>query len=291
MKRKFTFGDFVLHAMLAVLAFFAIFPFYYVLIVSFADPAQFLKRLLYILPYGFDFSSYAILFMENSMFNAFGVSLFVTLTGAMLSMTLTTTASYALSKKQTPLRMVVLYMILFTMFFSGQLIPYYVLIKSLGMRNSLTVMIIPAALNTFYLIILKNYFLTVPKSLEESAKIDGANDITVLFRILVPISLPILASITLFYSVDKWNDWWMAMLFLDDKKLWPLQMVLKDLIANISASSHSPIGKLMAVKFKRMNPQSVKMAAVIVTCVPIFIVYPFLQKYFTKGIMIGSIKE
>ena len=291
MKRKFTFGDFVLHAMLAVLAFFAIFPFYYVLIVSFADPAQFLKRLLYILPYGFDFSSYAILFMENSMFNAFGVSLFVTLTGAVLSMTLTTTASYALSKKQTPLRMVVLYMILFTMFFSGQLIPYYVLIKSLGMRNSLTVMIIPAALNTFYLIILKNYFLTVPKSLEESAKIDGANDITVLFRILVPISLPILASITLFYSVDKWNDWWMAMLFLDDKKLWPLQMVLKDLIANISASSHSPIGKLMAVKFKRMNPQSVKMAAVIVTCVPIFIVYPFLQKYFTKGIMIGSIKE
>jgi putative aldouronate transport system permease protein len=289
MKRKFNLTDGFIHIALALLALLAIFPFYYVLIVSFADPTQLLKRLLYILPYGFDFSSYAILFMENSMLKAFGVSFFVTLTGAALSMVMTTTAAYALSKKQAPFRSAVLYMILFTMFFSGQLIPYYVLIKTLGMRNSLTVMIIPAALNTFYLIILKNYFLTVPQSLEESAKIDGASEIKIFWKIVLPLSTPVIATIAFLGVLGRWNEWYSAMLFITKRELIPLQYFLQQIIMSMEFLTRNPLAKEM-LKGQAIPGETARMAMVVVTAGPLVLVFPFFQKYFVKGMTMGSLK-
>ena len=291
MKRKITIGDVVIQLALLFICFVCLFPFYYVLIVSFADPVVFMNKTIYALPYSFSTSAYRMLIEEGSMLNASAISVFITVAGTAMSMLTSTMAAYGLSKKGAPLRKFFMNMVLITMFFGGQLIPYYIQIKSLGLINNIWVLILPMLVSPFYLIILKNYFLTIPSGLEESAKMDGANDFMVLVRIVVPISLPILASITLFYAVDKWNEWWHAMLFLNDKAKWPMQMMLREILANLASSSLSPMGRMMAARFSNMNPLTAKMAALIMTAVPIIIVYPFLQKYFTKGIMIGSIKE
>lgn len=291
MKRQQTAGDALIHLFLGLLCFLCIFPFYYVLIVSLADPIVMMNQTAYVLPYSLDFSAYKLLFEENSVFSSALISAFITVTGTALSVLITLMAAYGLSKKVAPLRTLFMNMVLITMFFGGQLIPYYLQIKSLGLINSVWSLIIPTLVSPFYLIILKNYFLTIPVGLEESAKIDGANDFRILFQIIVPISLPILASISLFFAVDKWNEWWHAMLFINDKARWPLQMMLREILANISNSSVSPVGRMMAARYKNMNPLSAKMAAIIVTALPILVVYPFLQRYFTKGIMIGSLKE
>lgn len=283
--------DVLIIAFLTFLSLICFFPFYYVAIVSFANPITFMNQVLYILPYSFDLSGYKLLFEERSVLSSVSVSVFTTLVGTLLSILITAMSAYGLSKKGAPFRRLFMTMILITMFFGGQLIPYYVLIKSLKLIDSIWVLILPMMTNTFYLIILKNYFLSLPASLEESAKIDGANDIHIFYRIVVPISLPILASITLFFAVDKWNEWWHAMLFINSKAKWPLQMMLREILANITNASISPVGKLMMAKYKNMNPQTVKMAAILVTAIPILIVYPLLQRYFTKGILIGSIKE
>lgn len=291
MKRKIAVSDVVIYSILGLLCFVCVFPFYYVLIVSLADPIVMMNKTVYALPYSIDFSAYKLLFEENSVVSSAGVSVFVTLVGTALSLLISLMASYGLSKKQVPLRGLFMNMVLITMFFGGQLIPYYLQIKSLGLINSIWVLIVPSLVSPFYLIILKNYFLTIPAGLEESAKIDGAHDFRILFQIVVPISLPILASISLFLAVNYWNEWWHAMLFINEKSRWPLQMMLREILANISNSSISPVGRMMAAKYKNMNPLSAKMAAIIVTAIPILLVYPFLQRYFTKGIMIGSLKE
>lgn len=175
--------------------------------------------------------------------------------------------------------------IIFTMLFNGGLIPYYLTLKNLGFINNILVMILPTAISTFYLIIVINYFLTFSKSLEESAKIDGANDIFILFRIVLPASLPTLACITLFYSVDRWNEWWLAMIFISDLNKYPLQLLLRDMLTN-----YAKLEGHLGLSHVKVYDQGLKMAVVVFTALPILCVYPFLQKYFTSGIMVGSVK-
>lgn len=291
MKGKLLVSDIIIQLILSFIFLVCLFPFYYVIIVSFANPIVLMNKLIYALPYSFDLSAYRMLFEEGSIVSSAIISVFITIVGTVISMFIGVMAAYGLSKKRAPLRRFFMNMVLITMFFGGQLIPYYLQIKSLGLINNIWVLILPMLVSPFYLIILKNYFLTVPSGLEESAKIDGANDFRILFQIIVPISLPILASITLFYAVDKWNEWWHAMLFLNDKTIWPMQMMLREILANISTSSLSPMGRMMAARYMNMNPLTAKMAALVLTVAPIIVVYPFLQKYFIKGIMVGSMKE
>ncbi|NLW20528.1 MAG: carbohydrate ABC transporter permease [Clostridiales bacterium] len=290
-RRRLTIGDWMIHSVLGLLFLIAVFPFYYVLIVSFADPVVYIHKVAYILPYSFDFQAYRMLVEDSMLGSSLKISAFITVVGTFISILLTLMAAYGLSKKGSPLRRFFMTLVLIPMFFWGQLIPYYLQIKSLGLINKVWVMILPLIVSPFYLVILKNYFLSIPASLEESAKLDGANDLRILFQIIVPISLPVIASITLFFAVDKWNEWWHAMLFVNDQKKWPLQMMLRDMLSSLTNSSISAIGKLMASKYKNMNPLSARMAAIILATIPILLVYPFLQRYFTKGIMIGSIKE
>lgn len=281
--------DYLNHLLLGIFAVVTIFPFYYVIIMSFADATRISKIPLYILPFSFDFSSYKILFQNSAVLKGFAVSLFVAVAGTLFNMLMTVSAGYALAKKTLPFRRVFMGGIIFTMFFGGTLIPYYLTVKGLGLVNNLLVMIIPAGINTFYLIIIKNYFQTIPESLEESAKMDGANEIYILIKIILPISMPIMATFILFYAVERWNDWWLAMMFISKPDMRPLQMVLREIISNLQ-SLQSTMAKVIAQQRRPVYVQSLRMAVVLVATIPVLIVYPYLQKYFTTGIMIGSIK-
>lgn len=196
-----------------------------------------------------------------------------------------------MSKRGMPGRNAMLSLILFTMFFNGGLIPFYLVVKELGFVNNLLVMIIPAGLNTFYLIIMKNYFNTIPESLEESAKLDGANDLYILLKIIIPISAPFIATFALFYAVERWNEWWYALIFISDASKTPLQIYLRETLI----TSNSLLG-LMAQTMAEQDQSAkvytpaLQMAAVVLSSIPIIAIYPFLQKHFDKGIMVGSIK-
>jgi putative aldouronate transport system permease protein len=290
MKKHFDIPDFIIEVVLGLLALACFFPFYQTVIQSFGETSGGQAK-THLIPHSFNLSSYKFLISEGKAVRGFFVSIFVTCAGTFINMSCTSAGAYALSKKQLPGRNFILNAIIFTMYFSGGLIPYFLTIQKLGLQNNLFVMILPVAVNTFYLILMKNYFASIPASMEESAKIDGANDIDILFRIVLPTSLPILAAISLFYAVDRWNEWWLGMLFLNDTKLYPLQLVLREAITNISMLfNNSSIGAEIASKTQEIYPDSIKSAIIVISAVPIMIVYPFLQKYFSKGIMMGSIK-
>lgn len=276
---------------MSLLAFISIFPLYYVVIVSLGKYEEVARQAIYIFPTSIDLQAYKVIMGAGNLLQSFFVSTFVTIVGTAFSMILTIAAAYGLCKKAMPGRNFLLILVLITMFFNAGLIPYYLTVKGLGLINNILVLIIPLGISTFYLIILKNFFTTIPPSLEESAKIDGANDIYILYKIVLPTAAPIIATLILFYAVDHWNEWWHAMLFISDKKLFPMQMVLREVLFDFSQTQGNSIGA--AIKASKMNiyPRSVQMAIVVLTALPILLAYPFLQKYFTKGIMIGSIKE
>ena len=205
-------------------------------------------------------------------------------------MLLSVFGAYALSKKRLAGRKIILSMILFTMLFSGGLIPYYLVVSGLHLSNTIWAMIIPSAVNTFYLIIMKNYFSSLSPSLEEAAKIDGANDIQILFRVMLPISLPFIATFVLFYSVERWNEWWNALLFINDSSLQPLQIYMRNLLVNYNNQMSQQAMLILGDK-RSANFQAVQMASIVVSTVPILCIYPFVQRHFVKGVMVGSVKE
>ncbi len=274
-----------------MLAFITIFPLYYVVLISFADYGAVQKQLIYIFPTSLNLEAYKLIFDEKMFFNAFLVSVFITVVGTVLSMLLSTAASYALSKKFVPGQKIMFTLILIPMFFGGGLIPYYMMIKNLHLIDKIWVMILPGAVNTFYLILLKNFFEDLPASIEESAKIDGANDLYILYRIVLPTSAPVIATISLFYAVDRWNDYYTALLFISNRNLYPLQLLLREAILNVNQIMASSIGAQIAQSNRAPYTQGLQMAIIVISTIPIFCVYPFLQKHFTKGIMLGAIKE
>ncbi len=280
----------IITAVLAALALIAMFPFYNVIILSFASVKGMAEHPVYLLPYTFDLISYKKLFVEVNFYRAFGVSVLVTAAGVSLNMFLSVTGAYALSKKAMPGRNIILSAILFTMFFSGGLIPYYLVVKSIGLVNNMLVMIIPAGITTMYLIIMKNYFNTIPDSIEESAKVDGANDIYILIKIILPISKPFIATFALFYAVDRWNEWYNALIFISDSAKVPLQIYLRELLINMNVQLSSSAAAVVESK-AGVGIQATQMASIVISAIPIMCVYPFLQKHFVRGIMVGSIKE
>lgn len=282
--------DIIIITILSIMAFITLFPFYNVLIISVARYKDIIQYPLYIIPRAFDFTAYKLLFMDKLLINSFFVSVGITFTGTALSMFVTTMAAYALSKKNLPGRNLLFGIVIFTMYFGGGLIPWYLVIKALGLVNQFAVLILPVALNTFYMILMKNYFLTIPESIEESARIDGANDIYILYKIIIPTAAPIIATISLFYAVDRWNDWWMAMLFISSNQKLPLQNILRKVVIESTLELGNAMANSMRDSQTKIYPKSIQMATVVVTTVPILLIYPFVQKHFTKGILLGSIK-
>lgn len=271
---------------LVLIAAVTIIPFIYVLSTSLTSEQEFIQRGLSLIPRRITWESYEFIFKPgNSIFRAYKNTLFITLVGTAINMVITSMLAYGMSKKWLPGRNGIMFLIFFTMLFNGGMIPNYLVVKSFGLMNSLWSLIIPGIVNTWNMILLRNFFMEIPESVEESAKIDGATDIGVLFKIVLPMSAPALATITLFYAVDHWNGWMNALIYLSDKKLWPVQLLLRQIILLSSVSD-------LEVVDNSITPPSyaVQMATLVVATAPILFVYPFIQKYFVKGVMVGSVK-
>ena len=282
--------DIVIAVILGFMTLAAVFPFYQVVLLSFADMASYAKHPLYLLPYCFDLTGYKTIFEDPMFFTSLGVTLFITLVGTSLNMFLSVMGAYVLSRKYLMGRKVILNLIIFTMLFNGGLIPTYLVIKNLKLVNTVWAMILPCGISTYYLIIMKNYFMSLPDSLLEAARLDGANEWSILTRVVLPISVPFMATFILFYAVERWNEWYLANLYINKAALYPLQTYLRNVLISMS-NTLNDIAKQFMQGHAKVNSTAVQMATIVVAIVPILCVYPFVQRHFVKGVMVGGIKE
>ena len=289
-KRKISLFDVVLYLVFGLIALITIYPFYNVLIVSLANTLASATYSPYLYPHVFDLTGYKTIMSDTYFYRSLGTTLFVTIVGTTLNMVFSVTAAYVLSRKRLIGRKFFLSAILFTMLFSGGLIPTYLVVSGLGLDNSIWSMIFPSMISTYYLIIMKNYFVSLPASLEEAARIDGANEFVVMTRIFIPISKPFMATFLLFYAVERWNEWWNAYLYISDKNIKPLQIYLRDVLVNFNSQLATQAQSMMS-SHNKVFVQYIQMATIIIPMLPILFVYPFVQKYFVKGVLVGSVKE
>ncbi|MBB3125476.1 putative aldouronate transport system permease protein [Paenibacillus rhizosphaerae] len=237
-------------------------------------------------PVGFQLDTLRNVVTSSVFVQAFAVSVFVTVVGTLLSIFVTAITAYPLSKRLPGISFVMV-LFIFTMLFNGGLIPTYLLIRNLHLLDTLWSLILPAVVNVFNLLVMKSYYETLPEALEESARIDGAKTYAILFKIILPLSMPVIATISLFYAVFFWNDYFHPMLYINDEALKTLQLYLRDVVmqADSATAASKSIDELM-----NMSPEGVRAATVVASTVPIICVYPFLQKYFIKGVLVGSVK-
>lgn len=284
-ERLFDAGNIVIMLLMVVIT---LYPLYHVLMASVSNSRLLLGHEgLLLWPQGMSFGAYKLVFQNPNILNGYKNTLIVVVCGTAINLLMTSLGAYVLSRKQVPWTKPLTLFIVFTMFFSGGLIPTYLLVNNwLHLGNGLLALIIPGAISTWNLIIMRTSFAAIPESLIESAKIDGAHDFTILFRIVLPLSMPVIAVMILFYGVQHWNAWFSAMIYLRDREWFPLQLILREILIQNSTDylSGSSAGDIESVG------ESVKYATIIVSTLPILLIYPFLQKYFVKGVMIGSIK-
>lgn len=282
--------DTINYTVITLAALITILPFFYIVGASFASEYELSVRPMFIIPQDVTLDAYKYIFSSNKLVQSFGNSVFITVVGTIINLFFTVTFAYPLSKKYLRARGFLLNMVIFSMFFSGGMIPSYILISNwLGMKNSYWSVLIPGAISAYNLMIVKNFFQGIPQELEESAHIDGCNDLTTLIKIVLPLSLPVLATFGLFYAVGHWNAYFGAMIYMTGaREKWPLQVILREIIV-MSTTSAGDMA-LMDPNFVEPPEQSIKMAVIVVATVPIMCVYPFLQKYFVKGVMVGALK-
>lgn len=289
-KRRISLFSIFNYTFFVIVSILMLFPLWNVIVISLTDYQEYVANPLMLFPRNISLEAYRYIFANNDLLVSLRITITVTLIGTIGSMVCSISGAYALSKKRMPGRNLFLTLILITMFFNGGIVPNFLLVKDLGIYDTIWAMILPTMINTWYLIIMKNYFSGLPDALEESARIDGANDIVILFKIVLPISMPIIATFTLFYGVDRWNEWWNAMMYINDTRKYPLQLLLRNLIVkNFSSASMAAAYAQDSADF--VAKENIKMATAVVAIVPITIVYPFLQKYFAKGVMVGAIKD
>lgn len=272
--------------LLAVVA--TLFPFLNVVSKAFSSESAVIAGRVTFLPVEFQVGTLGSIMKSPVFQNSFKVSVIITILGTILSLLITVVTAYPLSKKHLPFIKPILVFFVFTMLFSGGMIPTYLLVRNLGLINNIFALILPIMLSVYNMLIVKNYYEGLPESLEEAAKIDGASNPTILLRIILPLSTPVIATIGMFYLVMYWNDYFNAMIYITDPDLKPLQLYLREMILESSQMANS----LQMNVDDEMNasPEGVRSAAVVAVTVPILIVYPFVQKYFVKGITMGSVK-
>ena len=279
------------YILLGFLGFCTLYPFLNVLNISLSTPADVAKIGLRILPLNPNFEGYKKIMENTYLLTGYKNTIIRTILGTAVNVFLSAMVAYPLSKKYLPNRNIWISMIIFTMFFSGGLIPSYLLIQKLKLTNTIWSLILPGAISTFNMIIVRNYFMSLPAELEESARIDGANDIRILFSIILPISAPIIATIALWSAVGHWNAWFDALIYITNEKLMVLQVILRKMIVEGSMQYiESTGGSFVYEDGFKPTPDIIKCAAIMVSSLPIIMVYPFVQKYFIQGIMIGSLK-
>ncbi|NOU86006.1 ABC transporter permease subunit [Paenibacillus sp. LMG 31460] len=273
------------YTMLILVTLTTLYPFWDSLIVSITPLKESMATNIHLFPRTITFEAYAYLLKMGELWSSYRVSIFVTVIGTAISMLLTIMAAYTLSKRNLKGTRSIMFLIVFTMLFNGGLIPTYMVVKQVGLMNTVWALILPSAINTYNLIIMRNFFLGIPESLEEAAKMDGCTDVGILFRIVIPLSMPAIATISLFYAVARWNEFFAAVMYITDKDVWPMQLFLRSMLVENGASyaggSDSPF----------LLGQSIKMATIMVATIPVMLIYPFFQRFFAQGVMLGAVKE
>ena len=281
------FSDVLIYFMVVLAALITVYPFYYVVINSFSDPGEVLRRNVWIVPVKPTIEGYHELLQETEAFVAYGNTLWYTLVGTVFNVIFTVMAAYALSIKTFCLRKQVSLFIVITMFVSGGIIPTYIIVCKTGLYNTRWSLILPTLVSAYNLIIARAYMESIPYELTESAKLDGANDFTILARIIAPVAKPIISLLVIYYAVQHWHEYFNPMIYLKDRELKPIQLYLRDiLVANTSAATQqAATGNAKTILYEQL-----KFTNIVITVLPITIIYPFFQKYFVQGVMIGSVK-
>ncbi|MCU6712157.1 carbohydrate ABC transporter permease [Paenibacillus sp. J5C_2022] len=265
-----------------------LYPFLYVVSMSISDPEYVINNSVWLWPKGLSLEAYKRVFDNPDVWRSYYNTLYYTIIGTAINVTMTLLGAYPLARKTFFLRKQLMVFIVITMFFSGGLIPMFLLVRNIGLYDTRWAILLPAAVGAYFIIIARTFLQGLPESLIESAKIDGANDIYILYKIILPLSKPILAVLSLFYAVGHWNSYFSAMIYLSDPSLHPMSLYLVKILIQNSAA----LVQEMAQDINRtMYAIQIKYALIIVTVLPILFVYPFLQKYFVKGVLIGSLKE
>ncbi len=286
---QITIGDVMIGTLMIVICFVSLYPVWYTVVISFNDSADALRGGIYWWPRKFSLESYKTVFQDTTIIRAFAVTVLRTVIGTVTSVFFTAMVGYAFSKKHIMGNKFYTILGTITMFFCGGLIPYFITLKNLGLYNNFLVYIIPSLFNFYNMIIFRSFFNELPAGLEESARLDGANDLMIFIRIVIPLSAPVIATIALFNGVGHWNDYFTGVMYINDAELQPIQTYLYRIIASASASK-TVVAMPAGVTAQQVSSQSVRLATMVVTTFPIMCVYPFLQKYFVKGMLIGSIK-
>lgn len=275
---------------LIFLCIIMLYPLYYVLVGSLSDGASLMKhRGLMWKPLGFSTAAYKMVFRNPMILKGFFNSILLVIIGTSINMIMTAFAAYVTSRKNVYWSKLILMLAILTMMFERGLIPFYLQVKSLGLLNTHWSIIFSFAIATYNMIIMRTYFLSIPVSLEESARMDGANDFTILFRIILPVAKPVVATLVLFYGVSRWNGYFYVMIFLKDRVLFPISLILREILISSDAANNMS-GAGGSIGDVEMITDTIKYATTIVATVPILLIYPFLQKHFVKGAMIGSVK-
>ena len=276
----------VIYILLTLIAVIMVIPFIYVIAASFATEAEIQTRPIFFIPDSPTLDAYARIFDMNDMgtrvFHSLLISVCVTAIGTFINLFFTTTKAYALSRSNLIGKKPLLNMVLFTMVFGGGMIPLFLVVKGLGMYDTYAALILPGAISAYNMIIVRNFFMELPRELEEAASIDGCSDIGIFIKIALPLSLPCLATFGLFYAVGHWNNYFGALLYLEDSTKFPFQLVLRNIVMQTAETQTDP---------NALIPEdTLKMAVIVIGTVPILIVYPFLQKHFAAGVMVGAVK-
>ena len=291
-ERK-TAGERTLHALnitvLLLITVVFLYPMWYCLMASFSEPTRLIGyRGFILLPMGFSLEGYQTVFHNSNIFIGYFNTLFYLIVGTAINMLLTIVGGYCLARREMKLKKLITLLIVFTMYIDFGLITNFLNVRDLGLYNSRWAIILPTAINTYNLIVMRTAFAALPASIEESAMIDGANDFCILFRITLPLTKATLAVVVLFYAVEHWNSWYSSLLYLQDRAKHPIQMFLREiLIANSSSVTAGETNSIDGVQFL---DELLKYCTIIISTVPILAVYPFVQKYFVTGVMIGSVK-
>ncbi len=286
-QKKYTLGWAIRTLVLWLIVFIMIFPLFHMIAVTFSDKLSVMQSKVTFWPRGWNLEAYKFILNYELIFTAYKNTILYVVCGTAIALFVLTTGAYALSKKRCPFGKQINILVMITMFFSGGMIPTYLAIKWLGLLNTMWAVILPSAFTAYNMIIMRSFFVSFPGEIEESGKLDGLNDIGVLWYLVLPTSTAVLATIGLFCAVSYWNSFFAPLIYLSDQEKYTLQIILRQIVMQSVMSSNTGMETQMS---KTIAEDSIKYGTIIVSIVPIIAVYPFLQKYFVKGVMIGSVK-
>lgn len=287
---KIKFGKIVIHIVVSILAFLCLIPFIMIISGSLSDEKDIVINGFEIIPRHININAYKVLFVNvDAILNAYKITTIVTITGTILSLLICSMAGYAISRRNVKGGKFLSFFILLTLLLNGGMVPWYIIcVNYLHLKDKIIALIIPYVANAWYIFLLKNYFKEIPEAIHESAKIDGASEYVIFFKIILPLSTPALATVGLFASLGYWNDWWLGLMLIDKSNLQPVQLLLRAIEGNVDFLKS--LSKGSAAVLSNIPSEGVKMAICVITIGPIIFLYPFLQKFFIKGIMIGAVK-